>query len=684
MTDAIDSLRDYLLQKKHHTFRRDFPTDLAADFSRQGLTPSERMTQRLEAVLAAERPVILPGERILFARTVRNLPDIFTPQEWAQIKSRHFLHEQGYVCNICPDYARTIACGLEQRRDEILSLMQACSGEEFAFLNGLLRGIDAVEKLAGRYRAQAITQGNEEAAQILDRVPMQGARTFHEALQFFRILHFTLWAEGEYHNTVGRFDQYMYPYLRADLDAGRITRGQAFELLEDFFLSFNKDSDLYPGVQQGDNGQSLVLGGVAADGSDGFNPLSEMCLEASRELKLIDPKINLRVSGATPLETYVKGTLLTREGLGFPQYSNDDVVIPGLVRLGYRPQDAENYTVAACWEFIIPGYGMDIPNIGALSFPAAVNDAMGGSLAEAGSFEEFLAAVEAEIRTKCKTILDGTSNLWMVPAPFMSLLMDGCTERRRDISQGARYNNYGIHGTGLSTAVDSLTAIRTLIFEEKSISPETLICAVRADFQGYGELLHRVRYELPKLGDGSGEPAALAARLLNAFSDAVSGLKNERGGHVRAGTGSAMYYLWHAAQTGASADGRRAGEPFAANYSPSLFARIPGPISVIRDFTVPDLKKVVNGGPLTLEFHSSMFRTDESVRKVGELIRWFIGRGGHQLQLNAVNRELLLDAQAHPELHAQLIVRVWGWSAYFVELDREYQDHVLRRQEYGG
>lgn len=683
MTDAIDSLRSFIIKKKHHVYRHAFSVNLAADFNRRGLTPAERMVERLEAVLAAEKPVVLPGERILYTRTINALPDIFMPEEWASIKSQHYLHEMGFVCNISANFADTIAFGLELKRGKILSLLPGSSGEEQAFLSGLLRTINAVEELAGRYRVLALQQDNAEAGDILSRVPMKGARTFHEALQFFRILHFTLWAEGEYHNTVGRFDQYMLTYLQADLDAGRVTMEQAFELLEDFFLSFNKDSDLYPGVQQGDNGQSMVLGGITTGGIDGFNLLSEMCLEASRELKLIDPKINLRTSKATPIETYLKGTLLTREGLGFPQYCNDDVVIPGLVALGYTPEDAADYVVAACWEFIVPGSGMDIPNIGALSFPAVVNEAMVSHLSVARDFEDFLSAVNSDINHRCEAILAGVSNLWIVPAPFLSMLMDGCIDRRRDISLGARYNNFGIHGTGLSTAVDSLTVIKTLFFNEAAVTAAELISAVQANFEGHDELLHRVRYELPKFGDGSGEPAVLASRILGAFSQAVSGLKNERGGCVRAGTGSAMYYLWHAAEIGASPDGRRAGEPFAANYSPSLFARIPGPLSVVQDFTVPDLAKTINGGPLTLEFHSSLFRTEESVLKVANLVKWFIDRGGHQLQLNAVNREILLDAQAHPELHPQLIVRIWGWSAYFAELDHGYQEHVLRRQEYG-
>ena len=143
-----------------------------------------------------------------------------------------------------------------------------------------------------------------------------------------------------------------------------------------------------------------------------------------------------------------------------------------------------------------------------------------------------------------------------------------------------------------------------------------------------------------------------------------------------------MYYLWHAGEIGASPDGRRRGEPFGTNFSPSLCAKINGPLSVIRSFTKPHMERVINGGPLTLEFASSMFDSPDSIRKVATLVKTFVQLGGPQLQLNAVNTEILKAAQADPDRYRQLVVRIWGWSAYFVELDREYQDHVLRRQQY--
>jgi formate C-acetyltransferase len=154
------------------------------------------------------------------------------------------------------------------------------------------------------------------------------------------------------------------------------------------------------------------------------------------------------------------------------------------------------------------------------------------------------------------------------------------------------------------------------------------------------------------------------------------------GGIWRAGTGTAMFYLWHARDLGATADGRRAGEPLGTNFSPSLFARSPGPLSDIESFARNDLSRTLNGGPLTLEFDASTFRGEDSVRKVAMLVKHFIARRGHQLQLNAVDIDALEAAQKDPDRYRQLVVRIWGWSAYFVELDKEYQDHVMARQRY--
>lgn len=460
------------------------------------------------------------------------------------------------------------------------------------------------------------------------------------------------------------------------MENGIYTKETALELLEDFFLSFNKDSDLYVGVQQGDNGQSMMLGGIDEDGNDVYNLLSELCLKASCNNKMIDPKINLRVSKNTPFERYVEATRLTKAGLGFPQYSNDDIVIPALEKLGYEKKDAVNYTVAACWEFIIPNNGADVANIAAMSYPKAVDVSLHNNLLLSNTYDEFFESVKHEIQRECNSICDNIKDLWFVPSPFMNVLMD-C-----DIYNGGKYNNFGIHGTGIATAADSLAAIKKYVFEEKSLDKEALINAIDSNFENAPELLHKLRFQSPKLGNDDDYVDHIATELLDAFADALKGKTNCRGGIFRAGTGSAMYYLWHANEIGASPDGRRKGEPFGTNYSVSLFAKVKGPISVIASMTKQHFSNAINGGPLTLEFHQSIFADNDGVEKVGLLVRKFIEHGGHQLQLNTVNLEKMLDAQKHPKNHRQLVVRIWGWSAYFVELDKEYQDHVIARQAY--
>ena len=656
------NLYNFIFNKAHHQYRHAVDWNLAEAYAAEGLTPIARMADRFERLCEEEKAVILEGEQIVFLRTVSNLPAIFTDREWSEIKAKHYIHELGFMSNLSPNYYDTIAVGLLQKRE---------TADEYG-----KRAIDNILKLSDKYLEEAKKQDRKDLVAVLTQVPRYPARNFREALQFFRILHYALWLEGNYHNTIGRFDRYIYPYLKADMEKGVYTEETALALLEEFFLSFNKDSDLYVGVQQGDNGQSMMLGGVDEAGDDVFNLFSALCLKASCNNKMIDPKINLRVSKNTPQDRYTEATKLTKAGLGFPQYSNDDVVIPALKKMGYSHEDAVNYTVAACWEFIIPNVGADIANIAALSYPKAVDVALHNDLLKSDSYEAFLESVKGEIYKTCDSICSSIKDVWFVPSPFMNVLMD-C-----DIYEGGKYNNFGIHGTGIATAADSLAAIKKYVFEEKTVEKQALIKAIDENFENAPELLHKLRYEAPKLGNNDDFVDSIATELLDTFGNALAGKVNCRGGIFRAGTGSAMYYLWHANEIGASADGRRAKEPFGTNYSVSLFAKVKGPVSVIASMTKQHFENAMNGGPLTLEFHQSIFADDDGVAKVGLLVKNFIDRGGHQLQLNTVNLEKMLDAQKHPENHRQLVVRIWGWSAYFVELDKEYQDHVIARQAY--
>ena len=686
MNEKIKALKKYIVDDKlHHAFRRDGKSAgldmLAEDFRAAGLPAQARAGKTLAAFLAAETPVILPNEKIVFTRTLMDIPEYFTPAEWEEIKKTRFIHEKGEVFNLSADFERVLNEGLDSRKSTAQKLLDGATREEKIFLQSVVDAVEAVQNLVDRYVAEAEKIGEKETAEVLRAIRGGGAKTFRQALQLLRILHFSIWASGNYHNTLGRIDQYLYPFYKSDIASGRISKDEAFDLLEEFFLSCNKDSDLYIGMQQGDNGQSIVLGGRSLSGEYMFNEISEMALRASYELELIDPKINIRVDSKTPLEVYEMGSELTKIGLGFPQYSNDDIVIPSLIEKGYSPKDAHEYVVAACWEFIIPKCAVDVPNIDALSIVDCVSVCV-KDLPTCATFEDFYALVEREMRDRADAMCEKHKNIYMKPAPMMSVLSDVAVERKRDISFGLKYNNYGVHGTGIATAVDSLAAIKKYCFDEKSVSAAEMVSAVESDFADAPALLKKLRNEAPKMGQDDDYADAIATRLLDTFADAFKGKKNDRGGCYRAGTGTAMFYIFHGKGHKATPDGRRKDEVIPANYSPSLFIRQKGPMSVVKSFAKPHLKNVANGGPLTLEFDHSVFRNAESVKKLAMLVRTFIALGGHQLQLNTVNRQKLLDAKVHPEKYRNLIVRVWGWSGYFVELDECYQDHVIARIEF--
>ena len=683
---------DRTFDKEQRIFRRDVDWKALLDrFIREGVGDMERARIGLEEMLKAERPEFMEGERIAFLRTVKQIPDLHSDDEMDARRAQGVAFgEKGVVFNITADFGSAIRDGLGARLDEMRERLIGCREEADAegveFLENAILSVEAVLGLVERYRAEAEKRGLSDIAATLAKVPFSGATTFHEALQSLRILHFAMWCEGEYHCGLGRIDQYLFPYYEADISSGRLTEESALEELEEFFIACNRDSDLYIGVQQGDNGQSVMLGGVTPDGKDAFNDLSRLCIKACGELKLVDPKINLRVSKTTSLDVYKMGTELTAKGLGFPQYANDDVVIPALERWGYAKEDARNYTVAACWEFIVPGCAMDIDNIDAVSFVGALDAALRilterRSGAEDGlGYEDVEKEFFAEIQRRADAIVEKYRHVEILPGPFVSVISTDCIKNARDISKGGKYNNFGVHGTGIAVAVDSLSSVRELVFEKRLVTLSELVKLLDTDFSGRADILAAAK-EAPKMGNADPKADEIATRLLCFWGHAFDGKKNGRGGIFRPGTGSAMYYIWHAREVKASADGRLSGRPLSANYAPSLDVPVKGPVSVVRSFTEPDLVPVCNGGPLTIEIHDSAFAMSDGAEKVAHLVKFFIERGGHQLQINTINRETLIDAQAHPERHRHLIVRVWGWSGYFIELEKPYQDQIINRVE---
>lgn len=687
MTDRIAQLKKFfVVDKEHHAYRRRIPLGINDICEDDKLREYEKNAKALVRVLQSEVPLVFPFEHICGTRVMLELPRWnLTPVNTDRWIS-HLLNEPtiGGISNNVADYENTIRVGLDGRRQEILLQIDCRSAEGDAekvrFLNNLLYLIDAMEAYADALHAEAKKVGNTYVAGLFERIPRQGARTFAEALQFLKFLNMVVRYDNDTHSPFGRFDQYMYPYYQADIEAGRLTNEEALELVSEFFISLNRDTDILYCVQKGDNGQSMILGGVNQENVLSYNALTDLCLTASRELAIIDPKINLRVNRDTPIEWYCKGTELTKVGLGFPQYLNDDVVIPALESWGYAPEDAREYALAGCWEFIIPGCGGEVVNIEAMPFIQIVDRTLNTYLEKSATFEEFMEHFRDEMYLEAEAIEKRFAHVAIRPSTIHSLLSQQAVSAGKDLSECMRYNNFGIHGPGISNAVDSLAAIKKNVFDDKSVASADLIRAIAANYEGYEDIWRKMKYGAPKMGNDDDYVDAISVRVTDIFADAFEDRRNCYGGRFRPGTGSAMYYVWYEDEA-ASADGRRKGEPLSANFSPSLNVKIEGPLSMFKSFTKQNLRRICNGGPVTLELHDSVFRNPEAVAKVAELVHAYILLGGHELQLNAVNADVLRRAQQKPEEYKNLVVRVWGWSGYFVELNREYQEQIISRAE---
>ena len=615
-----------------------------------------------------ETPVLYDGDIFGFNRTVKNLPGVVP---WR-------------MNNFIPDYAWAMENGFGKIKNDLISRANDAPAERKAFFLSAAEHIDYIFDLTEKYREFAGKNGADCLDDALKNVPFGKPKNYYEALVFMKIIVYSLRASHVDHVTMGRFDQYMYPYYLESRKNG-VTDAEILEQTELFFISLNLDTDLYRGVQQGDNGQSMVLGGKTLEKADAYNELSEIIMTASEELCIIDPKINLRVDKNTPLSRFVRATRLTKKGLGFPQYLNDDVVIPGLVKLGYEYKDACDYGVAACWEFIVCAESYDVSNIVTMNFPLAVRRATVCSLVKCKTYEDFFACVCQSVydffeQLKIKAADDHSHMIWC--NPYASLFVRGCREKGLDYTEhGAKYNNDGVHGLGIAPAVDALAAIKTLCYDEKSLSKETLVKALDADFVGFEDVRKRLQ-ACPKTGNNDDLTNKIMSDLLDFYAKTVDNVPDSVGGVFRAGTGGSMDYVTMSRDVGATADGRKAGAPYPASFSPSIGAKTTGPLSIVQAFTSFDMTRIINGGPLTLEMHDNVFRNEEGINKVAALVKTFISLGGHELQLNSVCREKLLDAQKHPENYPDLIVRVWGWSGYFNELDIESQNHVISRTEY--
>ncbi len=636
----------------------------------ESLTGFKLLNDAFKKAVSSEKPVFYTSNDVFgFNRYMKFLPKINYAEY--SLKGSN---------NMCVDYAEFLKGGLNGIVNKINEKYSTANATQREFYDACLESIEIAKSVALLYKNEALKLGKTQFYTAVDAI-FNGAKTYYEALLSIKYLQYTMRLNLSMHVTLGRFDLYMKPYYDISLSQG-LSDDDIKQLTALFFISLNFDCDIYDGIQTGDNGQSLMLGGVDKNGNNVYGRLSEICLEVSEELMLIDPKINLRVNKNTPLSIYEKGTALTKKGLGFPQYSNDDVVIKGLTQIGYDLEDARDYTVAACWEYIIPGLSYEVSNIVGFNLPKVVETTIKNHLLNCQTFEDFEKAYLQELKIETDKTFTEINKYFVEKDAFTSALFPCCINAGKDVSAcGAKYNNYGVHGVGISSATDSFYAVKKAVFEDKIVSNKTLLDALNNNFVGY-EDLQKTLLSYAKMGDNDTRVDNVAVFIMESYAKNIQGKKNNRGGIVRAGTGSSLEYIRMGNVVGATADGRKAGEPFSANFAPSITAKVKGPISVILSFSKFDMTKLINGGPLTIEMHDTVFRNNDGMQKVAMLVKSYIDRGGHQIQINSINRDRLLDAQLHPENHKNLIVRVWGWSGYFNELDIEYQNHIIKRTEY--
>ena len=676
----LEDLREKTRSGYYHQFRTQ-TLDFDALLKKcEPLSAYQKQFQAFSCYTSIEKPVIIPGEKLQFTRTL----GIIIPRV-----------EDGYILeNLSPDYDMLLKNGIAGRIAVAEKGLNdpAATSEEKDFLSAAIGSLKAVLDLARRYAEAADAAGETEMAAILRKVPENPAETLHEALQMIVFCNAMIRLSGGCHSGFGRTDQYLLEYYRRDLASGKETEESARELLTEFFIMLSRDYDLYNGVQKGDNGQSMVLGGILPDGSNGDNELTILLMDIAADLAMIEPKINLRLSNHTSQEVLKSAARLSGCGLGFPQYSNDEVVIDGLVKFGYPLEKAKNYIMAACWEFVIPG-GRDIPNLFAMNFALAADRAIRAGLRAKDDFNGILNRLPGVIKELFEEEKERRTRwLEFVSNPLFSSFCTDCLENRQDLNiSGGTHRNFGCHGCASSTAADSLAAVKKLVFDEKTIAPEMLLEALEKNFEGFEDIRQKLKACEERVGCGSDEADGMLKLLFDTFADTLEkSVPTRFGEKVRPGTGSAMYYVIltkdknHPAYLAATADGRKEGEYISSSLSPAPGVKAAGMLSVLESYSNIDYSRVCNGGPITMEVDPVYFKSDEALDKMAGFLKAFHRSGCQQLQLNTLDADLLRKAQAHPENYRDLIVRVWGWSGYFVELEKVYQDQIINRQAFRG
>ncbi|MBT3376485.1 MAG: hypothetical protein HN742_41575 [Lentisphaerae bacterium] len=612
----------------------------------------------------------------------------------------------------CFPYSNVLENGLERIYAQAETALPQCSNrEETQFVECAMRGLLAVRRIATVFGDAAATARDETGdpgqkrflgmiAETAGRVPWDKPRTFYEGLCTVWFLHEVCASiEGIGMSVMGHLDRMLGHLYQRDLEAGRLTPGEAYDLICRFMLHTEGKLDLNKPVDEAYNrheqGDVIILGGCDEHGNEVCNPITFMVLNAHHELKLIYPKVHCRVtqnSRKDYLDAINRDFVSGRNVIAF---LNDDGLIPAQLKAGKNLQDARRYVAGGCWEIILEGYEhsagancyfnlLRIMDMTIHGGPEAADTGVAcNGIDAAQGFDDVyrivLDNVTRAIRHMCATMARNGSIWPMVsPAPFFSACLADCLEKRRDYTAGGgRYNPHGLPLGAFANFVDSLLAMQTLCFESQHCSLAELLRAIRADWVGY-EALRARALTTPHFGDNTPESNTLARRILNDIEAGTRGLTNERGGPFQLGLYIYREVIGWGKLTRATPDGRRAGDVLTQGVTPSRLHRDQAITSTINSASALDLTACPANSVLTV----SLPLGTVNLETLAQLERAFATSGIGMLQMNCIDREQLLDAQARPERHQDLVVRLYGYSARFVQLTAEMQDEFIARTLY--
>jgi formate C-acetyltransferase len=594
------------------------------------------------------------------------------------------------------------------------------AGDKAIELRAMRQAAEAIIRFAARYAAFARELAGREPdparrqellqiAANCDRVPAHEPRTFWEALQAYWFVHLGVVTELNTWDSFcpGRLDQHLQPFYQRDVAAGRLTRDTAVELLECFWVKFNNQpAPPKVGVTAAESGTytdfcNINVGGLTVDGRDGVNDVSFLLLDVIDEMRLLQPSSNIQLSATNPDAFLTRACAVIRQGWGQPSVFNADMVVEELVRQGKRVEDARTGGTSGCVEtgafgkeaYILTGY-FNLPKVLELALNDGVDPATGrfigvrtGDPASFATFDDLFAAFEGQLEHFLEVKIAGNRIIERLfaarmPAPFLSLVIDDCIAKGQDYNAGgARYNTTYIMPVGIGTVTDALSAIRRHVYERGTVAMPALLAALATDFDGAETLRQRLWNKTPRYGNDDPDADALMGRIYDAIYDAVDGRPNLRGGEHHLNYLSTTCHVYFGSRVGASADGRHARQPVSDGISPVQGTDTQGPTAVLKSASRMDHART-GGTLLNLKFTPSLLDDDGALERLSHLVRGYFTLAGHHLQFNVVTAETLREAQAHPEQHRDLIVRVAGYSDYFCDLSRALQDEIVSRREH--